>query len=108
MEVLGLGIELELQPPACATATPDLSHVCDLPHSSRQCRILNPLSEARDGTRRLMVPSRIRQPLRHDGSSVEVMRARGQEVYCVYRKLETYCLLCLKSRTGFPPRLFVL
>ena len=31
-----------------ATATLDLSHVCDLHHSSWQCRILNPLSETRD------------------------------------------------------------
>ena len=30
-----------------ATATPDLSHVYDLYHSSWQCWILNPLSEAR-------------------------------------------------------------
>ena len=41
-------------------ATPDPSHVCDLHHSSRQCRILNPLSKARDRTHNLMVPSRIR------------------------------------------------
>ena len=32
-----------------ATATWDLSRICDLHHSSRQCcRILNPLSKARD------------------------------------------------------------
>ena len=50
MEVPKLGVELELQLPASATATltPDLSQVCDLHHSSRQCQILNPLSEARD------------------------------------------------------------
>ena len=29
---------------------PDLSHVCNLHHNSRQCRIRNPLSEARDPT----------------------------------------------------------
>uniref|UniRef100_A0A8C3YEF5 Uncharacterized protein n=1 Tax=Catagonus wagneri TaxID=51154 RepID=A0A8C3YEF5_9CETA len=34
--------------------------VCDLHHSSRQRRVLNPLSEARDRTRNLMVPSHIR------------------------------------------------
>ena len=38
----------------------DLSHICDLHHSSQQRRILNPLSEARDRTRNLMVPSQIR------------------------------------------------
>ena len=33
-----------------ATATPDLSHICDLHHSSQQRQILNPLKEARDRT----------------------------------------------------------
>ena len=44
----GLGVEWELQLPAYTTATAiqDPSRVCD--HSSRQCRILNPVSEARD------------------------------------------------------------
>ena len=41
-------------------ATRDLSRVCDLHHSSRQCWILNPLSKARDRTRYLMVASPIR------------------------------------------------
>ena len=45
---------------ATATAIPDPSYVCDLHHSSWQCRILNPLSEAGDGTCNLMAPSRIR------------------------------------------------
>ena len=45
---------------ATATATRDLSHACDLHHSSRPCWILNPLSEARDGTCNLRDPSRIR------------------------------------------------
>ena len=43
---------------ARATAKPDPSR--DLHHSSRQHRILNPLHEARDQTRNLTVPSRIR------------------------------------------------
>ena len=38
---------------------PDPSCVYDLHHSSWQHRILNPLSQARDQTRNLMVPSRI-------------------------------------------------
>ena len=52
MEVPGVGVQLELQPLAYtrAIATRDPSRVCDLHHSSRQHRILNPLSEARDGT----------------------------------------------------------
>ena len=45
---LGVKSELQLLAYATATATPDLSRVCNLHHSSRQYRILNPLSEARD------------------------------------------------------------
>jgi len=61
MEVLGLGVELELQLPACTTATEmhDPSQVCNLHHSSRQRGILNPLSEARDPTCILMDASRV-------------------------------------------------
>ena len=56
-----LGVQSELWPLAytTATATPDLSRICDLYHSSRQCQILNPLREVRDRTRHLMVLSRI-------------------------------------------------
>ena len=44
MEVSRLGVQSELQPPAytTATATPDLSRVCDLHHSSWQGRIIEP------------------------------------------------------------------
>ena len=68
MEVPRLGVELELQPPAYAraTATPDPSRVCHPHHRSRQCRIPNPLSKAKDRTRNLMVPSRIHQLLRRE------------------------------------------
>ena len=61
MEFRRLGVEWELQLPAYATVTamPDLSHICDIHHSSQQCRILNPLSKARDRTSNRMVPSRI-------------------------------------------------
>ena len=47
---LGGGVELELQLPAYVTAiaSPDLSHIRDLHHSSQQRWILNPLSKARD------------------------------------------------------------
>ena len=54
MEVPRLGVESELQLPACtpatAAATPDLSRISDLHCSSRQRQIFNPLSEARDQT----------------------------------------------------------
>uniref|UniRef100_A0A8D0ZUG5 Kazal-like domain-containing protein n=1 Tax=Sus scrofa TaxID=9823 RepID=A0A8D0ZUG5_PIG len=61
MEVPRPGVESELQLPAyaTATATPDLSLICDLHHSSRQHRLLNPLSKARDQTCNLTVPSQI-------------------------------------------------
>ena len=59
-EVPRLGVKLELWLLTHTKATQDLSHVCDLRHSSQQCRILNPLSEARDRTCNLIVPSRIR------------------------------------------------
>ena len=53
MEVPRLGVESELQLLAytTATATMDLSHICDLCRSLQQHRILNPLSEARNQTR---------------------------------------------------------
>ena len=59
MDVPRLGVESELQLPAYtrATAMPDSSLVFDLHHSSQQCQILNPLSEARNWTCDLMVPS---------------------------------------------------
>jgi len=63
MELPRPGVKSELHLPACTTATATqiwaTSHVCDLHHSSWQRWILNPLSEARDQTHNLMVPSRI-------------------------------------------------
>ena len=61
MDVPGLGVESEVQLPAYTTAiaTWDLSHVCDLQHSSRQHWFLNPLCKTRDRTRTLMDPSQI-------------------------------------------------
>ena len=62
MEVPRLGVKSELQMLAytIVTTTQDLSHICDLHHSSQQCWIPNPLTEARDRTRILMVASQIR------------------------------------------------
>ena len=57
MEVPSLGVELEMQllVYTIATATPDLScRICDLDHSLQQCRLFNPLSEARGQTCILM------------------------------------------------------
>ena len=61
MEVPRLRVQLELLllAYARAIATPDLSRVCDLYHSSWQRQILNLLSEARDWTCVLMDTSQI-------------------------------------------------
>ena len=65
--------ELQLLVYTTATATQELSQVCDLHHSSQQCWILNPLSEARDRTRALMDASQVLQPLSHDGNSMSLI-----------------------------------
>ena len=56
MEVPKLGVKLELYTTAYTTATAmqDWSHICNPHHSPWQCRILNPLYEARDQTCILM------------------------------------------------------
>ena len=71
MEVPRLGVKLELQLPAYTTATaiPDPSHIQNLRHSLRLSWILNPLSEARDGTYLLMGTSGVLNPLSHNGNS---------------------------------------
>ena len=51
--------ELQLQATVTATAMPDPSHICNLLHSSWPHQILNPLSEAREWTCNVMVPSQI-------------------------------------------------
>ena len=76
MEVPRLGVESEseLQLPACttATATPDLSRICSLWHSSKKCWILNPVGEARDQTHILMDTSLVRNRLSHSRSSQKI------------------------------------
>ena len=68
MEGPRLGVEWELQLPAYITATAtttairDLSRDCKLHHSSWQSQILNPPSEARDGTCILEDTSRVHYP----------------------------------------------
>ena len=60
MEVPRLGVKSELQSPAYTTAMLDMSHTCDLHHSSWQRRIFNPLSRARDRTCVFMDTSQVR------------------------------------------------
>ena len=71
MEDPKLWVESEPQLPAYTTATarPDLSHVCDLLVSLRECRILNPLSEARDQTFVRADTSRVLNLLSHNRNS---------------------------------------
>ena len=71
MEGPRLGAESELQLLACttATATWDLSCVCDLYHSSWQHQILNTLSQARDQTHILMDTTQVCNLLSHNGNS---------------------------------------
>ena len=90
MEAPRLGVESELQLPAYtrATATPDPRSVCDRHHSSWQHQILYPLSEARDQTCNLMVPSRIcfhctmRRELLSDFKWVVMRYALGLYSHC--------------------------
>ena len=72
MEVPRLRAESELQLPAYTTATAmqEPSRVCDLHHSSWQRWIVYPLSEAGDQTRILVDPSRVHNPLSHNGNSL--------------------------------------
>ena len=79
MEAPRLGAELELQLPAYTTATRDLSRICDLHHSSQQCLILNPLSEARDGTHNLRDTSWVLNPLNYNGNT-SLLFFYGQQV----------------------------
>ena len=71
MKVPRLGVELELQllAYATATATLDLNCIHDLCCILQQCQILNQLSEARDRTLILMVTSRVFNLLSHSGNS---------------------------------------
>ena len=59
MEVPSLGVKSELQLPAYATTTATPSHICNLHLSSRQGWILDPRSQTRDQTRKLVVSSRL-------------------------------------------------
>ena len=69
-----LRVKSELGLPAYATATamPDPSHVCDLYHSSQQCWIPSPLSEARDRTHVPMDTHQVCQLLSHNRNSIGV------------------------------------
>ena len=69
MEVPRIGVGAELPVYTTATATWDLSRMCNLYHSLWQRWILNPLSGARARTRILMDTSQVLNPLSHNGNS---------------------------------------
>ena len=70
-------------------STPDLSCICDLHHSSWQCRTLNPLIEARDQTHILLDTSQVLNTLSHNGNS------KAAILYCIQtRKWETLVVHC--------------
>ena len=70
MEVPRLGIELELQLLAYATATamPDPCHICYLHHGLWECWILNQLTEVRDQTGIFMDTSQVLNQLSQMGT----------------------------------------
>ena len=82
MEVPRLGVDLELRQPAYTTATAiwDLSHVCDLHHSSWQHLIPNPLSEATDQTSVLTDTSQVHYHRATRGTPASKILKRESEV----------------------------
>ena len=82
MEILKLGVksELHLLAYTTATATPDLSLVCNLHHSLRQCQILNPPIKAMDRTQILMDTNQFLNPLSRDRTPTLEFRGAGWSV----------------------------
>ena len=70
MEVPRLGVQLELQLPAYATATQDPSRIYDLYHSSQQHQILEPTE--REGQESNL--------LRHDRNSLGIFLWEAAEI----------------------------
>ena len=68
---------------ATATAMQDLSCVLDLHHSSRQCQILNLLSEAGDRTSILMDTSWVCNPMSHSRNSLIIVILIGLKLYII-------------------------
>ena len=86
-----------------ATATQDLSCICDLHHSSQQHWILNPLCEARDQTHILMDTSQALNPLSHKGNSSSVPLSAGCRNFPGTHLAERQNLKATSSPTTTPP-----
>ena len=73
MEVPRFGVKSELHLLAYTTVTvrPDPSHICNVPHSSWPCWIVNLLSEAREQTCILRDTSWVHNPLGCNGNSLD-------------------------------------
>ena len=88
MEVPRLGVESELQMLVYTTATapPDPSCICNLPHSSQQCQILDPVSQARGGIPVLVDISRIRFRWATSGTPhlVFLLRENAHRSYAIF------------------------
>ena len=95
MEVSRLGVKSKLQLLAytTATVTSELSHVCNLHHSSRQCQILNPLSKARDQTRNLVIPSQIHFHCATKGTPEIYLKSCFLCVLCLFKEVHPISLL---------------
>ena len=97
MEIPRLGVKSEPQLPAYTTATSiwDLSCVCNLYHSSRQCWILNPLSKARDWTGILMYTSRVYYHWATLGTSILTFWSRESYLGLDFRLHRIFCVICI-------------
>ena len=93
MEFSRLGVKSELRLPAKAIAavTRDPSRICDPCHNLRQCRILNPLSKARDRTCILMHVSWVLYLLSRNGNSL------GDSLFCIQVLYQIYDLQIFSS-----------
>ena len=104
VEVPRLGVQSELLLPVYTTATamPDPSCVCNPHHSSRQRWILDPLIEARDQTRNLIVPSRRPFPWAMTGTPTVFSKMHENLIYSVI-----YVFACHMLSKGVLRRYFV-
>ena len=99
--------ELQLLANATATAMPDLNHVCDLHHSSRQHWIRNPWSKAKDQTRILRDTCPIHfhhTPLGTPCLFFSTLSPHPAAfISAGTERLGTWACLCSRSHQGQPP-----